>query len=52
MNQEKRENDNREKGDEFGEELSEERKKEKREKHKNILSIKNMAGYAIYSACF
>jgi hypothetical protein len=47
MNQEARE----ERGGEE-EEASEERRRDRREKHKNILSIKNMAGYSIYSACF
>lgn len=46
MNQERRESEK------VDEELSEERRREKREKHKNILSIKNMAAYSIYSACF
>lgn len=46
MNQERRESER------VNEELSEERRRERREKHKNILSIKNMAAYSIYSACF
>jgi len=38
--------------DEGDESQGEEKSKVKKERHKNILSIKNMAAYSIYSACF